>query len=189
MEYHGMRGTPEYRAWVNMRSRCHNPKSHIWHLYGARGITICEQWDKFSRFYADMGPRPSAAYSLDRKNNNGNYEPDNCKWSTQKEQQNNRRSNRIVTVDGTTMNIQAWAESKGLKPGTIHGRIVRGMSAEEAVRMPLQKLTDKEKMQIRLMYEYGYVPTRIALFFPIAWRAIYAMCADIKRKRPVGLRG
>ena len=92
LRQHGLWNTPEYRSWSQMKARCLNPKAQNYHLYGGRGIKICAQWlNSFPTFLADMGKRPSLAYSLDRINNNGNYEPTNCKWSTATEQSNNRR--------------------------------------------------------------------------------------------------
>jgi hypothetical protein len=83
-------GTPEYLAWQGMRGRCLNPKNFAWKRYGGRGITICARWDRFENFLADMGRRPSLDHSLDRMNNNGNYEPGNCRWATRAQQNGNR---------------------------------------------------------------------------------------------------
>jgi hypothetical protein len=89
---HGMTYSPEFSVWLAMRKRCGNPNNASWRHYGARGITICERWqDSFEAFHADMGSRPSAKHSLDRIDNDGNYEPGNCRWATPSEQQSNRR--------------------------------------------------------------------------------------------------
>lgn len=87
---HGMHGTPEYRAWTSMRSRCSNPKVQAFKNYGARGISVCERWASFENFFADMGERP-AGLELDRSNNDGNYEPANCRWTTRSENVKNTR--------------------------------------------------------------------------------------------------
>ena len=85
--------TREYRIWIDMKSRCFNPLNKHWNDYGGRGITICDRWMDFSNFLADMGRRPSGL-SIDRINNDGNYEPNNCRWATAKEQQHNQRKHR-----------------------------------------------------------------------------------------------
>jgi hypothetical protein len=95
---HGMSGVPEYRVWTGMKYRCYNPNdTEHWKDYGGRGIQVCEKWRKdFKAFYTDMGPRPSPTHTLDRKDVNGNYEPDNCKWATKTEQVQNRRPMRRI---------------------------------------------------------------------------------------------
>lgn len=89
---HGMTSTATYQSWSSMRARCLNPKNSAWENYGGRGITICVQWDSFAVFLADMGQRPEGDWSLDRINNGGNYEPDNCRWADRKTQLHNRRT-------------------------------------------------------------------------------------------------
>lgn len=94
---HGMRNAPEYSVWYDMKRRCHDPRNKRYADYGGRGIAVCERWQiSFANFYEDMGPRPTATHSIDRINNDGNYEPLNCKWSTKSEQAFNRRPKRAA---------------------------------------------------------------------------------------------
>jgi hypothetical protein len=90
---HGMRRTRIYAGWRAMKDRCLNPNNHAYDRYGGRGITICERWMKFENFHQDMGDKP-AGLTLDRIDNDGNYEPGNCKWSTPAEQARNRRKRK-----------------------------------------------------------------------------------------------
>lgn len=91
---HGKRHSKEYNSWRAMVQRCNNPKQEKYLIYGARGISVCDRWLKFENFYADMGDKPSPKHSIERINNEGNYEPSNCKWATPKEQMNNMRRNK-----------------------------------------------------------------------------------------------
>ena len=90
MTSHGRRHTPEYKAWTNMKQRCFNPNNTSYEIYGGRGIDVCLEWLDFEPFYKDMGDKPSATYSIDRIDNDGNYEPGNCRWATSTQQNMNR---------------------------------------------------------------------------------------------------
>lgn len=119
--FHGLCGfgkvkPPEYGVWANMKTRCYNPNHSSYKRYGGRGIVVCGAWiDSFPQFFKDMGPRPSSQHSIDRVNNNGNYEPSNCKWSTRKEQQNNTRTNRFITINGETKTASQWKQSQSVQ--------------------------------------------------------------------------
>jgi len=110
---HGMCGTPIHGIWKAMRQRCMNPSNHGYRNYGGRGISICERWNKFENFYADMGRIP-AKMSLERRDNNGNYCPENCCWATRKSQNRNTRKNIIIKYQGKSQCMVAWAEELGV---------------------------------------------------------------------------
>lgn len=114
-ESHGMDGTSEYHTWQAMIKRCHNPNDKAYKNYGARGISVCDRWrDSFVNFYADMGGRPEGL-SLDRINNDGNYEPGNCRWANQATQHENRRT--TVRYQGKTH--KEWADEFGITAATF----------------------------------------------------------------------
>lgn len=98
LKTHGAFGTPEYRTWAGMLSRCRNKASKAYRHYGFRGIKVCSRWLRFENFLKDMGKRPSLKFSLDRINNNGDYEPNNCRWATAKQQVNNRRTKEEIKL-------------------------------------------------------------------------------------------
>lgn len=127
---HGLTRSPAWNAWNAMRRRCLKPVYENFKHYGGRGITICDRWQEFSAFLADMGQPPSPAHSLEREDNDGNYEPGNCRWATGKEQCNNRRNNVLLTIGGETKTVAEWADASGIKYATIYMRIKRGRPPE-----------------------------------------------------------
>lgn len=125
---HGQTGSPMYRIWGGMIARCRHESE-----YRDRGIVVCERWKSFTNFLADMGERPPGM-SLGRIDNDGNYEPGNCRWETVEQQQNNTRRSRFVTAFGKTQTIKQWSRETGLPSGTILSRIDRyGWPVERAV--------------------------------------------------------
>jgi hypothetical protein len=115
-----------------MIQRCTNQKNKDFARYGGRGIKVCERWMVFANFYSDMGPCISGL-TLDRKDNNGNYEPNNCRWATRKEQSHNSSVPVFLTHNGKTQMISAWAKELGLKPDTLYMRIHRGWPIDRAL--------------------------------------------------------
>lgn len=130
---HGMSHSPTYNVWSSMIQRCYYEKAESYHLYGARGITVCKRWRKFKNFLADMGKQPSGK-SIERIDNNGNYGPSNCRWATRVEQANNRRTNRLLTAFGKTQTVAMWAREVGISMWSLHARITKlGWSVEDAL--------------------------------------------------------
>lgn len=125
----------EYNVWVGMRDRCANPNDDSFVRYGGRGIRVCERWQTFELFLEDMGPRPSKRHSIERIDNDGHYEPGNCRWATGVEQGRNKRNNVLVTHNGITRTVSEWAEITGIKYGTVWMRIKRGYSPEKALSL------------------------------------------------------
>jgi len=136
---HGRTKTTEYTIWQQMRSRCGHPGSTSFHNYGGRGIAVCDRWHKFENFYADMGDRPSKGHSLDRINNDGHYEPSNCRWATRREQGANIRKNRVLALSGVEKPLAAWAADLSMHPMTLATRLDRwGWTVERALTTPVQ---------------------------------------------------
>jgi hypothetical protein len=136
---HGESKIPEYWVWCAMLRRCYNKNSTSYKYYGGRGISVCARWRKsYQKFMEDVGRRPSQKHTLDRINNDGNYEPGNVRWATSAEQALNRRSNRLVTVQGETHAISVWANRTGINVSSIYRRAKRGMSLEAAVTAPVK---------------------------------------------------
>lgn len=136
---HGNSKSSMYNIWRAMKLRCYLKKSPTYRNYGARGITVCDRWrNSFENFARDMGEKPSAKHTLDRIDNDGNYEPENCRWATMKEQIRNRRVSKIFTLNGVSKCQSEWAELYGISKSVIQGRLKLGWSPEEAIRTPVK---------------------------------------------------
>ncbi len=120
---HSLWGSPTYQSWSKMIQRCENPNALQFDRYGGRGITICKRWHDFANFVEDVGIRPSLNHSIDRIQTDGNYDKDNCRWSTRKEQMRNRRNNVNVTIDGETQCLKDWAAHFGIHINTVRARM------------------------------------------------------------------
>jgi hypothetical protein len=137
---HGMTKTREFKIWMKMRQRCLNSSDHAFKDYGGRGITVCDRWiNSFENFYADMGDSPEGM-SIDRIDNNKGYSPDNCKWSTDKEQSRNRRNNHMITFNEKTQCLTDWSSELGIKHHTLCVRLNKlNWSIEKALTTPLSR--------------------------------------------------
>lgn len=130
---HGKTKTTEYAIWRGMRYRCLSESCKEYKHYGGRGIAVCEAWaNSFEAFLKDMGPRPKGA-SIERLNNDGNYEPSNCKWADKAEQSRNKRSNVFIEIEGVRLTQSEWAKKNNIPVQVIYTRIKRGWGTEDAV--------------------------------------------------------
>lgn len=116
---------PEYTVWEQMISRCENPKNKDYHRYGGRGIKVCAGWrNSFTAFFRDIGTKPTARHSIERQDNDGDYEPNNCRWATRREQARNTRRNLFLEHSGRVACLAEWAETSGLSRHAIRARLV-----------------------------------------------------------------
>jgi hypothetical protein len=136
------KNSPMYKHGLNTRildgiiQRCENKANPSYKNYGGRGIKVCARWrNSVELFFADMGPRPSLAHSIDRyPDKNGDYEPTNCRWATAKEQARNTRRNLILTIGGESKSLAEWVETTGINYGTAKWRLYQGISPERAIQ-------------------------------------------------------
>ena len=143
---HKCRNKPSktYIVWYNMIQRCNNPDNKHYKNYGGRGIKVYQRWLRFENFLEDMGEQLKGL-TLDRIDNNGDYCPENCQWSTRTEQQRNKRTNRLITINGITKCLIGWCEYYGLKYQTVCNRLWRGWTPEEALEIVPRCRKTKEK--------------------------------------------
>ncbi len=133
---HGMSKDKIHGIWCSMRERCNDSNNQAYHNYGGRGIKVCDRWlgvDGFQKFYEDMGDRPSSEYTLERRDNNENYCPENCYWATRIEQGRNKRNNVYIEYNGKNQTLSEWARETGFNQTMIARRLKNGWSIEEAL--------------------------------------------------------
>lgn len=133
--------TPTYRSWAMMVNRCRNQNCPAYENYGGRGIKVCDRWLDFANFLSDVGERPSMKHSIDRfPDNNGNYEPGNCRWATSSQQARNTRANHIVEWDGKKQILSDWAKELGISVTLLSARLGRlGWSIEKTMTTPVRQ--------------------------------------------------
>ena len=143
--YKGKNRGPLYVTWVDMRRRCYTSTAINFPDYGARGITVCDRWrfgedgkTGYECFVADMGPKPSRAHTIERKEVNGNYEPGNCEWATRSAQARNKRNNRWVMFGGERMILQDAIKASGIPDWTVRERMARGWPEDRALTQPVR---------------------------------------------------
>jgi hypothetical protein len=132
---HGLADSKVYNLWRGMMRRCYDEKSKDYPRYGGRGISVCDRWHLVENFVADMGAAP-VGMSLDRKDNEGAYSPENCRWAGAKVQARNKRSNIVVEYLGEALTVAEWAERTGIERKTLEYRIRVGWEAQRALTTP-----------------------------------------------------
>lgn len=133
----GMSGSPVYKVWQAMKTRCYSEKCRHYKNYGARGITVSDRWlESFNHFYKDMGDKPFEGATLERKDNSKGYSKDNCKWATRREQMANTRTSRLLTHNGETKCMSQWASDIGIDTKTLAYRLKQDWTTEKALTTP-----------------------------------------------------
>lgn len=139
---HGYSQTPQYRVWKAMRERCSNPNYRYYDRYGGRGIKVCERWNNYTLFLEDMGIRPLNG-TIERVDNDGDYELSNCRWASRAEQSQNKSNNFQIEYKGRVQNLSEWAVELNMSVSTLHSRLTRAnLSIEEAFNEPIRRKND-----------------------------------------------
>jgi len=138
----GETNSSEYRAWHSLKGRCLNPTDKSYARYGGRGITVDPRWvESYDAFFEDMGRKPSPIHSLDRIDTDGPYSKENCRWATAVQQQNNRSTNRILTINGISRTVVEWARINSIPRGVIAARLFKGWSDCDAVTRAVRRMS------------------------------------------------
>lgn len=132
----GGKCTSEYYCWVNIKTRCTNPNTKNWKYYGGRGITLCKCWETFENFYEDMGPKPSAEHTIERKNNELGYCKENCCWVLKFKQAANKRNNHYIEFRGQIKHVAEWARELGIPESRLRMRLHNGWDCIKALTTP-----------------------------------------------------
>lgn len=191
---HGRSRTPEYRVWQQLRQRCLNPRAKSFDNYGGRGVTVCDRWNEsFQAFIDDMGARPSPYHSIDRIDNDGPYEPKNCRWAEMRVQLRNRRTNSMLTFLGRTQTVTDWAAELGIAAPTLDARLQRGWSLEKALSTLGESSSRKKHAHRMLTYNgetlslaewnrrLGCSPTTILCRLKNGWSVERALATPVHR--------
>lgn len=135
-----------YRCWQSIRDRCNNVKAKAYPQYGGRGIRVCKRWEEYTNFFEDMGEMPEKM-SIGRIDNNGHYEPGNCRWETREEQNNNTRQNVFLTYKGETLTAAQWGKKFGVNRRTLLLRLRKGWTIEEIFETPFNDLAEIRRLR------------------------------------------
>lgn len=137
---HGMTNTRVFKVWAGIKDRCRNTNCPLYKNYGGRGISVCDRWfNSFEAFLKDMGEPPSLKHQIDREDNDGNYEPGNCRWVTSEVQQNNRRNNVLIEHNGRKKTLSQWATCLGVGVTTLRWRLLAGWPPEKILSVPVRQ--------------------------------------------------
>jgi hypothetical protein len=155
---HGLKEHPLYATWCGIKQRCKDPGCKIWKYYGGRGISVCKRWDNsFTAFLEDMESGWMPGLSIERKNNDKNYDTDNCRWATDLEQANNKRGNRRLDFNGLTKTCAEWSRSSGIPAATIHTRLRDGWTVEETLTISVENHCRKSSKALSQSVDSGSV--------------------------------
>lgn len=139
MTTHGDHRSLTYSSWTHMKMRCFDANSNFYHRYGGRGITVCPQWSSYETFKKDMGERPSRRHSIERIDNDGNYNPENCKWALPLEQHNNKMNTIMIEHKAVRQALAIWCRSLNTSYSLVTSRLRRGWTFHDAIMRPVKR--------------------------------------------------